>query len=892
MIQVLAEDYLARLDPAAPTAARVLNLCRDTSYLSAGYYVSLMADARGQPVEPAIDTLVRLGDPAGTERALLEAGVPLVESDDPAEVVETRVIGGQAIEPRFRTLGRRVYAAVPHPLLGLRLARENRAWRVLSVRVLTVDELDAEQRARFVAVVSGRREPVRLAATAFSLGVLFDDADPRKPSTRETIDRLVRAGQRHGVLVEPLGLTDLARVPEHDALFIRVVTGIEEPSFAFAQRADSLGMPVIDDPHSILRCCNKVHLHEMLHRAGVATPRSFMATRHTTFDEVADVLGLPFVVKLPDGSFSQGVEKVRSLQDWERVAPRWLADSPLLIVQAWAPTAFDWRVTVLDGRPLFAARYHMAKGHWQIAHTTKGQVRYGKVEAVPRLQADPEVVALACTAASLIGNGLYGVDLKRTDDGVVVIEINDNPNLDTGYEDAADGELIYEDLLRWFSDRVGRASQPLRVPESRADRRPLRQPILARTAVPPYTAYQVVGLELEYPIVDERLEPVGMVADVLRELAGRPTSDTELGVVGLSNEIVDHVVELKTTVPLPSLVDTERVLAELVRRLSLILAERGARLLPTAMHPWLDPASTRMWSRSGRRIYGTYARLFDLSTHGWANVQATHVNLPLGTESEAVAMMNAATALVPYLPALSASSPMYGGVLQPAVDNRLAFIVEHQSRIRESCGDIVPEPITSLAGYRRDVLGPMYAAVDRLDDAAVLRREFFNARGAVFKFSRNSMEVRVLDTQECVRMDVAIAAFVRHGLRWLAERGASLPPHALLVDDFHAVIARGSAAVVQAPHLLGEPGTASDALRVVLEGARSCCPAEEHVYLDLVAGVLREGSLSERMATFLRPHASDPEALSRATRRLYEDLADCLIENRPWPGRNLDLPSS
>ncbi|MEZ4319978.1 MAG: glutamate-cysteine ligase family protein [Myxococcota bacterium] len=893
MACVLASAYLEGDQPGLRAGRRVVNLCREQSYLSNGYYVSLIADARGQEVEPSIDTVVGLGDPAGILRALQERGVTLAD-ETPGEQVEARILGGQAVETRFRTLGRRVHEAVPHPALAVMLRKGDRGWRVVGLRALSITELDAAERARLVSAILGRRTSAAPTPTSYSLGVLFDEADPHKPSDRDAIERLVRVGARMGVLVDPFGPTELGRVAEHDALLIRSVTGVEEPSFAFARRAESLGMPVVDDPRSILRCCNKVYLQEMLVRAGLATPDTVLASASTTFEELEARLGLPLVVKLPDGSFSVGVVKVKDEAGWNALAAKWFATSPLLVCQRFLPTPFDWRVGVLEGRPLYVAKYHMARGHWQIARSTGRSTRFGKVEAIPRATANPEVVALACSAASLVGDGLYGVDLKETEDGVVVIEINDNPNLDAGYEDAAEGEVVYEDLLRWFSARVERPAPALRSRTTRPDRRPLRAPITTGStpASPPYAAWQVVGLELEYPIVDARLEPLGMVADVLREVAGRPTSDVELGVAGISNEIVDHVLELKTVKPLESLVDTELVLAELVRRLAVLLAERGARLFPTGMHPWLDPSRARLWSRSGRRIYATYARLFDVRTHGWANVQATHVNLPLGTDEQAVAMMNAASQLVPYLPAMSASTPMYDGRLQPAVDNRLAFILEHQARIPESCGDLVPEPITSLAGYRKDVLGPMYAAVDRLPDAQMLRHEYFNARGAVFKFSRQSMEVRVLDTQECVRMDCAIAAFVRHGLRWLAERGGPQPAHDVLVADFRRVVRGGSTAEVTAPHLLDGPGQAKDALRVVLEGARTVAPAEEQGYLDLAAGILREGSLSERMATFLRPHADDPEGLNRATRRVYEELVECLADNRPWAGRNLDLPSS
>jgi glutathione synthase/RimK-type ligase-like ATP-grasp enzyme/gamma-glutamyl:cysteine ligase YbdK (ATP-grasp superfamily) len=883
---VTAQQYLEGLRPETRASCRVINLCRELEYLSAGYYVSLIADARGQQVEPTIDTIVRLQDDASVKRILLELGLATSEID--GETAEALVVGGQAVEPRFRTIGRAVHTALPHPLLSLSVTRKNGTWRVSGVKSVTLEHLSPAAKTKLISSFSGKAARPSRAPVAYSLGVLFDEHTKQRPSTVPTIEKIIKVGQRLGVLVQTISQTEIGRVAEHDALLIRNLTGVHEPSFAFSQRAASLGMPVLDDPYSILRCGNKVHLQELMTRSGVATPPTLLATPQTTFEELADRLGTPLVVKLPDGSFSKGVSKVRTPGEWAAVGKKWFAQSPLLVVQAFVPTSYDWRVTVLGGRPLFVARYYMARGHWQIAQTKRGSVHYGKVEAVPRRIADPEVVALACTAAGLIGDGFYGVDLKQTDDGVVVIEVNDNPNLDTNYDDTADGDVIFEDLFRWFSDRIDRDSSALR-PLDHVDRKPLRAPIaMPRAPLPqPYKAYDVVGLELEYPIVDSRLEPIGAVADALRELAGHPTSDVELGVVGASNEIVDHVIEIKTDQPLASLVDTELVLAELVRRLTSLLREKGARLLPTAMHPWLDPARTRLWSRSGRRIYATYERLFDVRTHGWANVQALHVNLPLGTEADAVAMMNAARALVPYLPALAASSPMHDGVLQPAVDNRLAWIIQHQSRIPESCGDIVPEPIDSLAAYKRDVLGPMYAAVDRLPDAQMLRREYFNARGAVFKFSRQSMEVRVLDTQECVKMDVAVAAYVRHGLRWLSARGGLTVDQAVLVADFKSTVWQGSLAPVDAPHLLPHGGTARDALQVVLDGARTVCPRDELPYLDLAKGVLREGNLSERMAAVLRPHAADPEAFAVATRSLYEELAECLAENRPWSGRNL-----
>ena len=336
-----------------------------------------------------------------------------------------------------------------------------------------------------------------------------------------------------------------------------------------------------------------------------------------------------------------------------------------------------------------------------------------------------------------------------------------------------------------------------------------------------------------------------------------------------------------------------------VTRFSAVLRTQfGARLLPTGMHPWLNPKKAKLWTRSNSRIYNTYARLFDVHTHGWMNVHATHLNLPLGRDEEAVAMYNASALLIPYLPALAASSPMYDGELQDAVDNRLAWIVEHQSRIPESCGDIVPEYVEGLGDYRKRILGTMYRALDELPGAGVLRHEFFNARGSVLKFSRRAMEIRVLDTQECVKLDIAISVFVRSALRYLAHRAMAgklpFPGHHQLVHDFRATIRDGSQARVLAPHLGDSPDRAENGLIPVqavlhdfLRHARKVVRREDADYLDLVATMIESGSLSERIRSHLMLYVDDDERFTEAARRVYIELADCLEANEPWWGRGL-----
>jgi len=941
---VLADDYLAGGDQYAERDAVVINLCRSYRYRTRGYYVSLLADARGQHVLPSVETIEGMAEPFGLSRSLEEAGVPtisapemrarrraadaaepergeaaaktgrrlpLVRGDGSGdsefrtagedEIAQANAYLGSCRDERFAMAAEVVYREWPSPILRLHLVLEDGVWKVTQVTPVPFHQLQPDERAVFVdllangAQVLRRGSPAPREETRASIAVLVDPEDIFSPSTPETIDRLERVASRQNVHVRRIGLDDVHRLGEYDALFIRALTGVREPAFQFALRAEALGMPVIDDTQSIIRCSNKVFLDELLRREGVATPRTLVVTSRTPWEQICE-LGDPIVIKLPDSSFSAAVHKVSSRAEYRERAAEMFRQSPLIIAQEFLPTDFDWRVTVLGGRPLFTARYFMARGHWQIRSDTDGNEDYGRVEAVPRDAAPRAVVDLAVRAASLIGNGLYGVDIKETPSGPVVIEVNDNPNLDTGEDDAADGDSIFDDIIGFFVREVeerGRGTQNGGKPESRRERRP------GGETRRHYRPFEVAGMEVEYAVVDRDLEPVSLVEDAFREIAGRPTSDVELDGFGYSNEIADHVFELKTLAPVASLHTAEQLLVDGMRRFAEVLRTRyDARLLPTGMHPWMDPGRARLWSRSNTAIYEAYSRIFDVRTHGWMNVHAAHLNLPLGREEEGVALHNAAAMLVPYLPALAASSPIHDGRLQPAADGRMAWILEHQARLPESQGQIVPEYVDSFADYRKTILAPMYTALDRVPDSARLRHEFLNARGAVIRFGRKALEVRVVDTQECVKLDVAIAVFMRSALRHLTRRAIAgrlaFPPHALLVADFRSTVRDGSAARVLAPHLgdgleRDRDGTAAarDVLLALLDGARKVVRKDEAEYLDLTERMIRSGTLSERIRAVLEPLSDDPDAFRTRMRMVYFELADCLERNTPWAGRGM-----
>jgi len=401
-----------------------------------------------------------------------------------------------------------------------------------------------------------------------------------------------------------------------------------------------------------------------------------------------------------------------------------------------------------------------------------------------------------------------------------------------------------------------------------------------------YRPLSVVGLELEYAIVDAELRPRCLVEDAFRALHGRPTSNVVLDGVGFSNELAAHVFEAKMLRPGEDLAAAEQQLVAATRRFQALLRNSfGVRLLPTGMHPLMKPKDTALWRRGGNRIYAAYARVFDVRQHGWVNVQSCQINLPFGrTERELVLLYNAVACLLPYLPCIAASSPLVEGRVGPYLDNRLAHYRRNQRRIPAVSGNVVPEFIRSVREYRSRVLAPIYAALKEVEGADVLCHDWVNSRGAILRFARRALEIRILDTQECIRMDVAIAAFVRAALRWsvraLAIGEMDLPTHGMLVDDFDLVIATGRRAQVQARHL-GGPARAADVVLWLLERARACARAHEARYLDLVESRIEKGSLAEGIRARLRTRVGEPADPSRV-RSIYEDLMDCLDANRPW----------
>lgn len=405
--------------------------------------------------------------------------------------------------------------------------------------------------------------------------------------------------------------------------------------------------------------------------------------------------------------------------------------------------------------------------------------------------------------------------------------------------------------------------------------------------------FDAIGIELEYMIVADRDLSVAPLADALL-VADHGSLEPQVadGPISWSNELALHVIELKTEAPAPELAGLATRFWQSTAEINRRLARFGARLMPTAMHPWMDPhTELRLWPHDDDSIYRTFDRIFDCTGHGWANLQSVHINLPFRGDDELARLHAAIRLILPILPALAASSPIMNGALTGALDNRLRAYATNSRKVPSVTGAIIPEIIHSRADYERDILEVIYRDLAPHDPEGVLRYEWVNSRGAIARFDRDSIEIRLLDIQECPRADLAICAVVVSTVRALVEERLSSAgaqrsfPIAPLCAILERTVAAGDLAVIGASPdearylaLLGRAGpcTANELWQhlsatclAVEPGADEWLPA-----LDVMA---RHGCLARRIVTALGGPDHTPSRDSLIA--VYRRLCACLAEN-------------
>ena len=458
--KLTARDYLTQPQWSALKSARVYNLCRSYRYQANGYYVSLLAAARGHKPLPAINTIQDFKSQNVIRLVSSELGRLAEKSLKPlqSDSFVLSIYFGRNLARRHEQLSRALFNLFPAPLLRAEWVRLPEGWVLRRLSPIAFSEIPEHHRDFVIeaaqAYFAGQRPRHRARRNArFDLAILVNPKETDPPSNERALKRFERAGEALGFSVERILADEIGRLAEFDALLIRETTAVNHQTFRVARRAAAEGLVVIDDPDSILKCTNKVYLAELLARHQIAAPRTLLVHRDNA-GEIESRLGLPVVLKQPDSAFSIGVVKVSTSSELQTKVQSLLRHSDLIVAQEYLPTPFDWRVGVIDGKPLYVCRYYMARGHWQIIHRQGERIREGLVDTLPVADAPKAVVNTALRACQLIGNGLYGVDLKEVDGKIMIIEVNDNPSLDAGVEDAVLKDGLYGQILEVMLRRV------------------------------------------------------------------------------------------------------------------------------------------------------------------------------------------------------------------------------------------------------------------------------------------------------------------------------------------------------------------------------------------------------------------------------------------------------
>lgn len=367
--------------------------------------------------------------------------------------------------------------------------------------------------------------------------------------------------------------------------------------------------------------------------------------------------------------------------------------------------------------------------------------------------------------------------------------------------------------------------------------------------------FQAFGIELEYMIVDRDTLEVRPIADQLLKEAGGGFSDFENGMVTWSNELVLHVIEIKCTRPESDLKKLAAAFHENVRQINKLLLKWNAMLLPTAAHPTMDPLSeTKLWPHDNNEIYAVYNKIFDCRGHGWSNLQSTHLNLPFRGDEEFARLHSAIRIILPLLPSLCASSTVLDGKITRELDARMTFYKTNQKAIPSITGQVVPEEVYSESDYNERIYKKISADIAPFNGDDILDPVWVNSRGAMARFDRGSIEIRIMDIQECPAADMAIQEFVIDLLKKIEGPRIKTEILAEMLDD---TIVHGASAKIQNKEWLA------------VFGLKEECTAGD-VLRKLGAPLPEGGNLSTRIRTALT---------TQSIPNVYRKLADCLEKN-------------
>ena len=437
---------------------RVINLCHSYTHQTIGYYVSLLAHARDHKAIPSVHNIQDVLNVTLSKLISQELDEEIEKSlhDIKTDKFIFSLYFGQNIAKRYTSLSKKLHNLFPIPLMRFTLEKKKN-WRIKELKLLAISDVPLHhvpfmQEAAKAYLAKKRFYQYQQKHFYHDVAILVDPKELNAPSNKKALERFVRAGEDMGLHIDFIEKS-YKNLAEYDGLFIRATTAVNDYTYLMARKAYQENLVVIDDPQSIIKCTNKVYLAELMRTHQILTPETQFISK---YDKRLPFIQFPCVLKRPDSAFSHGVIKIEDKKSLEKKLSHFFKQSDIVLIQPFMPTEFDWRIGIIDNKPIFACKYFMARNHWQIYNWNSIKEREGLSETLP-IQSVPDAVvktALKCTR--LIGDGLYGVDIKSHDDKHYVIEVNDNPNVDFGIEDRLLGDTLYQHIMGVFLQRIRR----------------------------------------------------------------------------------------------------------------------------------------------------------------------------------------------------------------------------------------------------------------------------------------------------------------------------------------------------------------------------------------------------------------------------------------------------
>ncbi len=459
---ISVKEYINNPIYQTNTDFRIFNLCSSYKYQSYGYYVSLLASARGQRIIPSTITIrdFRILNVIHSVAYDIDGSINKSLLKEKGNTFSLSIYFGQTNTKGYVDLASKLHQLFEAPLFKVDFIKHDEKWIIKKIQVITlnkVPENDLNDVYEFAKKYFSKKRfnNTKFVNYKYDIAVLIDPKEINSPSCPKALEKFKSAANRKGLYLEFITKKDIDKINEFDALFIRETTSVNDHTYEFSRTAYAEGLVVIDDPWSILRCSNKIYQNEIFKKHKLLTPETCIFTKNLFDKKVLTQMNYPLVLKQPDSAFSLGVIKVENKEEAVIEMNKLFKISDMVVCQEFLYSDFDWRIGIIDNTPLFACKYYMSKDHWQI-YNWKGEEedKSGNFETVS-IELVPEIVVqTALKASALIGDGLYGVDLKLIDGKVYVVEVNDNPNIDADIEDFVLKDKLYDTIIDSIYQRI------------------------------------------------------------------------------------------------------------------------------------------------------------------------------------------------------------------------------------------------------------------------------------------------------------------------------------------------------------------------------------------------------------------------------------------------------